>query len=121
MGISWGGLFVMLAVFFSGWKAHDWQDAKTELAASQSADKTRQIVTDITGQFGQELESKLSELRANENHTEKVIHTETVKPVFSNICASDEYVRLLNENIDKASRTLSGKPANAVHGSAAAP
>lgn len=114
-----GLLLVLIAAMSAGWQAHDWHDAKLELAASKAADETRQIVVEVTRQSGQALEEKLAELKANEIHTERVIRTETIKPVFSNVCASDDYVRLFNELATSAERTLSGKPVNPLPGSSA--
>ncbi|EER9169865.1 hypothetical protein FZ563_000022 [Escherichia coli] len=111
------GLLLILATAMSaGWQAHDWHDAKLKLAASEAAEQTRQIVVEVTQQSGEALEAKLAELRANEIHTERVIRTETIKSVFSNVCASDDYVRLFNESADQAERKLSGKPAGTLPG-----
>ncbi|MBU9848066.1 hypothetical protein [Rahnella ecdela] len=109
-------LYLMLGGAFCGWIAHGWHDAKNELAANQSAEKTRLIVTETTRQSGQALENKLSELKANEIHTEREIRTEIIKPVFSNVCATDESVRVFNQGVERAERTLSGKPADPVPG-----
>lgn len=115
-----GLLLILIAAMSAGWQAHDWHDAKLKLAASETAEETRQIVEEVTRQSGEALEVKLAELKANEIHTERVIHTETIKPVFSNVCASDDYVRLFNESADQAERKLSGKPANPLSGDVAA-
>ncbi|MBU9852771.1 hypothetical protein [Rahnella aceris] len=114
MRALWGQMLVFAAVFYIGWIAHGWHNAKLELAASQSAEKTRVIVTEATRQSGQVLEAKLAELKANEIHTEREIRTEIIKPVFSNVCATDESVRVFNQSVDQAERTLSGKPADIV-------
>ena len=111
-----GLLLILIAAMSAGWQAHDWHDAKLKLAASETAEETRQIVEEVTRQSGEALEVKLAELKANEIHTERVIHTETIKPVFSNVCASDDYVRLFNESADQAERKLSGKPAGTLPG-----
>lgn len=111
-----GLLLILIAAMSAGWQAHDWHDAKLKLTASETAEETRQIVEEVTRQSGEALEAKLAELKANEIHTERVIHTETIKPVFSNVCASDNYVRLFNESADQAERKLSGKPANPLPG-----
>lgn len=116
MRALWGRLFILGAMFWAGWTTHGWYVAHREQEKSQAAESTRQAVAELSRQSGEALEKKLAELRANETHTERVIHTETIKPVFSNICATDDYVRLLNESIDKASGTLSGKSAGAVPG-----
>lgn len=114
MRALWGQMLVFAAVFYIGWIAHGWHNAKLELAASQSAEKTRVIVTEATRQSGQVLEAKLAELKANEIHTEREIRTEIIKPVFSNVCATDESVRVFNQSVDQAERTISGKPADIV-------
>lgn len=114
MRALWGQMLVFAAVFYIGWIAHGWHNAKLELAASQSAEKTRVIVTEATRQSGQVLEAKLAELKANEIHTEREIRTEIIKPVFSNVCATDESVRVFNQSVDEAERTISGKPADIV-------
>ncbi|EAM8768553.1 hypothetical protein [Salmonella sp. ZJCDC-24] len=111
-----GLLLILVAAMSAGWQAHDWHDAKLKLAASEAAEQTRQIVVEVTQQSGEALEAKLAELRANEIHTERVIRTETIKPVFSNVCASDDYVRLFNESADQAERKLSGKPSDTLPG-----
>ncbi|UAN50084.1 hypothetical protein KGP26_20375 [Serratia sp. JSRIV002] len=116
MRAAWGQLLILVAVFYIGWIAHDWHTAKLALAANESADLTRQVVTEITRQSGEVLEKKLAELKANETHTERVIRTEVIKPVFSNVCATDEYVRVFNQSVDQAERTLSGKPDDPVPG-----
>ncbi|MDK9635070.1 hypothetical protein [Enterobacter hormaechei] len=107
-----GLLLILIAAMSAGWQAHDWHDAKLKLAANESAEQTRQIVVEVTRQSGEALEKKLAELKANEIHTERIIRTETIKPVFNNVCASDDYVRLFNEMAASTERTLSGKPVN---------
>lgn len=116
-----GLLLILVAAMSAGWQAHDWHDAKVTLAENKTAEQTRQIVAELTRQSGETLEVKIAELRGNEIHTEKVIRTEIIKPVFSNVCASDDYVRLFNESADQAERTLSGKPADALPGKPATP
>ncbi|ECZ1412839.1 hypothetical protein F7341_05330 [Salmonella enterica] len=114
-----GLLLILVAAMSAGWQAHNWHDAKLQLAASEAAEQTRQIVVEVTQQSGEALEAKLAGLKANERHTERVIRTEIIKPVFSNVCASDDYVRLFNESADQAERELSGKPADTLPGHAA--
>ncbi|WP_208950155.1 hypothetical protein [Rahnella sp. ChDrAdgB13] len=112
----WWYLFLLAAGAYMGWTAHDLRDAKLERDANRSAEQTRQVVTEVTRQSGQVLEAKIAELKANETHTEREIRTEIIKPVFTNVCATDEYVRVFNQSVDQAERTLSGKPADIVPG-----
>lgn len=115
-----GPLLLLVAAMVFGWQAHGWYDAKLTLAVNEAGDKTRQVVADATQKSGELLEEKLAELKANEVRTERVIHTETIKPVFSNVCATDDYVRLFNESAEQAERVLSGKPADPLPGHPAA-
>jgi hypothetical protein len=55
--------------------------------------------------IGHYLEDKLEAL---EWQTE--IRTEILKPVFTNVCVSDEFIRMYNATVDNTERTLSGKP-----------
>lgn len=111
-----GLVLILTAAMSAGWQAHDWHNAKLELAASKATEETRQIVVEVTRQSGEALEAKIAGLKGNEIHTEREIRTEIIKPVFSNVCASDDYVRLFNESADRAERILSGKPANTLPG-----
>lgn len=123
MGNALGSLLLLLFLTIAvsmGWTAHGWYDAKLTLAVNEAGEKTRQVVAEATQKSGERLEEKLAELKANEIHTERVIQRETIKPVFSNVCASDDYVRLFNESADKAERALSGKPADPLPGNPAA-
>jgi len=114
-----GLVLILTAAMSAGWQAHDWHNAKLQLAASKATEETRQIVVEITRQSGEALEKKLAELKANEIHTERVIRTETIKPVFNNVCASDDYVRLFNELAASTERTLSENQANNLPGESA--
>ncbi|EPB1910179.1 hypothetical protein ACRB8U_005014, partial [Escherichia coli] len=95
-----------------GWLAHDWHDARVALAEQEAMEATRHAVTEAGQQSARILEKRLEALKGNEIHTERVIHTETVRPVFRNVCATDDYVRLFNARAEAAERTLAGKPAD---------
>ena len=53
------------------------------------------------------LEDKLEAL---ESGRPKEIRTEILKPVFTNVCVSDEFIRMYNATVENTERTLSGKP-----------
>lgn len=114
-----------VGVFLTGIAAGAWfMTVSVELKASREAafrDELRGIVQEISTESAEKLESQLKELRSNEIHTEQIIRTETIKPVFSNICASDDYVRVLNQSIDRAERTLSGQSDSKMPGQPAPP
>lgn len=114
-------ILLLIAAWWLGWTMHGESQAKIELAISQVAEANRVQVEDIAGTSARQLENKLTELRANEVHTERTIRTEVIKPVFSHVCATDEYVRLFNDSTERAERTLSGKFVNPLPGTVAAP
>lgn len=118
-------LAFVVAAFLAGWYVNELQHDSTELsitrAATAAADGVRASLEDISGQSGRALENKLQELRANEHTQERVFHTETLKPVFLNVCASDEYVWLFNDSAERAERALSGKFINPLSGATPPP
>ncbi|EFI6712969.1 hypothetical protein K1502_004987 [Escherichia coli] len=107
-----GCLAILFAAMWAGWLAHDWHDARVALAEQEAMEATRRAVTEAGQQSARILEKRLEALKGNEIHTERVIHTETVRPVFRNVCATDNYVRLFNARAEAAERTLAGKPAD---------
>ncbi|WP_145491585.1 hypothetical protein [Yersinia rohdei] len=106
----------LTVVWLLGWAMHGESQAKIELAINQLAAENRVQVEDIASTSARQLEDKLTGLRANEVHTERLIRTEIIKPVFSNVCATDEFVRLFNASAESAERTLSGKSVNPLPG-----
>ncbi|AGH72562.1 hypothetical protein ACOGYG_002581 [Edwardsiella piscicida] len=125
---QWGVLLIVLAAFSAGWTVNSWRRDSVEKVANdvaqQVADKafSRESLIDKT--VARALEDKLASLKANEVHTEREIRHEVVKPVFSTVCASDEYVRLFNAAIARDEAILSGvsgKPVDRVPPDAAAP
>ncbi|CAI0760620.1 hypothetical protein [Serratia ficaria] len=118
-------LALLAAVFWAGWFTaglySDSQQLVIERAASAGAEKSRRYTEQMAGESARMLENKLAELSANETHTERVIRTEVVKPIFSNVCATADYVRLFNAATDRAERTLSGQFVGPMPGNTAAP
>jgi len=118
-------LALLAAMFCAGWFAaglySDSQQLVIERAAHAGAEQSRRYTEHMAGESARLLESKLAELSANETHTERVIRTEVVKPVFSNVCATADYVRLFNAATDRAERTLSGQFTGPMPGNTAAP
>lgn len=106
-------LAALLAAFAAGWTAAGWQRDSTDLvierAASLSAERSREAVQAVSSASGKKLETQLEELR---DVIPASIRTEVVKPVFTNVCVSADFIRMYNDAVDKAERTLSGKPEN---------
>ena len=119
--LSWLGR--LAAVFILGAAAGAWVMSLVTTSAIVREDKFREeiraLVSDSAAAAAATLDAKLSELHGNEIRTERVIHTETVKPVFRNVCATDDYVRLFNDGTAAAARTLAGGNVGTVPGSTA--
>ncbi|AXF75336.1 hypothetical protein LU604_15960 [Erwinia tracheiphila] len=115
----WVGIFTM------GVAAGAWLMTVTTASEAQREaeyrDELRGLIAGVSAESAAALNAKLTELHGNEIHTERVIHTETIQPVFRNVCASDEYVQLFNETSAAAASTLSGGGAGSLSGSVAAP
>ncbi|WP_413713043.1 hypothetical protein IBZ16_08260 [Serratia marcescens] len=107
---AWLGLLALVASFAGGWQANGWHRDSLELAVDRAAqragDESRQASENVASHSARQLESKLEALR---DAQPKEIRTEVVKPVFTRVCVSDEFVRMYNEAADKAERAISGK------------
>lgn len=114
-------LIVVALAFVWGWLTADWRRDSLELAistAAQSAgNQSRQAMQDVATASARGLENKLELLR---NGQLKEIRTEIVKPVFTNVCVSGEFVSMFNDTSAAAERALSGKPEGEMPGRAAA-
>ncbi|HCR3791939.1 TPA: hypothetical protein ON705_000220 [Proteus mirabilis] len=102
--------FAFILAFSAGWLVKGWHQDSLELVALKTANEINnaslKAQQDLASQSARALENKLEEL-ANVQPPE--IRTEIIKPVFTNLCVSDDFVRMYNEAIDSAERTLSGK------------
>lgn len=109
---QWGVRVIVLAAFTAGWKVNGWHRDSAALVAQKAAQQVAESVTQreirIDKEVAKVLEDKLSALKANEVHTEREILREVVKPVFSAVCASDDYVRLFNAAAARKEIILSG-------------
>lgn len=102
--------FAFILAFSAGWLVKGWHQDSLELVALKTANEVNNASLKaqqyLASQSARTLENKLEEL-ANVQPPE--IRTEIIKPVFTNLCVSDDFVRMYNEAIDSAERTLSGK------------
>lgn len=109
-------IFAFILTFGAGWLVKGWHQDSLELVALKTANevnnaslKARQ---DLASQSARTLENKLEEL-ANAQPLE--IRTEIIKPVFTHVCVSDDFIRMYNEAIDNSQRALSGKSTDKMH------
>ena len=102
------GVTLLVCAFIAGWTVNGLYHDSIELTAKIAVDKTRKVIEDISSQSGQRLEEKLEGIA---NAAPREIRTEIIKPVFTNVCVSDEFVSMYNQTVENIERELSGKPA----------
>lgn len=98
--------------FLAGWWCCQKYQDSNQLLIERAAQQTAAQIQRSFAATARVVEDKLQELKANERHTEKIIRTEVVKPVFNHVCATDDYVRLFNDATERDERILSGKSVN---------
>lgn len=99
----------LFAAFGAGWQSATWHNASVKLALDELATTVKRDIEQSHATAAEQLEHKLQELKANERHFEATIQTEIIKPVFKNVCVSDEFVRLYNAVAERVEHSLSGK------------
>ncbi len=101
------------AAFGAGWWVnglyHDSLQLVIEQAAKNAGDRSRAESQAISRESALKLESQLESI-ANATPTE--IRTEIIKPVFTNVCVSAEFIRMYNQTAVSIERLLSGKSIN---------
>ena len=95
--------------FLLGWKVAFWQRDSIDLTIRNTAAATGKELADISSSSGRRLEEKLEALKEAQP---REIRTEVVKPVFTNVCMSDDFVRMYNEAAAGTERALSGESAD---------
>ncbi|WP_340618514.1 hypothetical protein [Xenorhabdus entomophaga] len=103
--------------FGAGWRVNHYYRDSVELgitrAAAETGESIRQELQAISSASARQLEGKLEEIA---HAAPREIRTEVVKPVFTAVCVSPEFVRMYNETADSIERTLSGKLTDTLSG-----
>lgn len=104
------GIVLLAALAFAcGWTVAGWQRDSIDLTIRNTAAATGKELADISSSSGRRLEEKLEAIREAQP---REIRTEVVKPVFTNVCMSADFVRMYNEAAAGTERALSGKSAD---------
>lgn len=110
-------LTLLAAAFGAGWWVnglyHDSMQLAVERAATAAGDKARTESQAISRESARKLEEQLESIA---NAAPKEIRTEIIKPVFTNVCVSPEFVSMYNDTAAKIGRTVSGKPVDQMPG-----
>ncbi|MBO1916539.1 hypothetical protein J4727_17330 [Providencia rettgeri] len=101
-----------IAAFGAGWWVnglyHDSLQLNIERAAKQAGDKARAEAQAISVNRRVSLKPIGEYRQCNAQE----IRTEVIKPVFTNVCVSPEFVSLYNRAAERIERELSGKSVN---------
>lgn len=104
-------LVVVALAFVWGWLTADWRRDSLELAINSAAqvagERSRKTMQEVASDSARGLEEKLEAL---ESGRPKEIRTEIIKPVFTNVCVSADFISMFNATVENTERTLSGKP-----------
>lgn len=76
-----------------------------EQIVSAAKDAYLQGLSDLSSNYKNDLKDVLSKNK----HTKEIINNEKVKPIFVNVCASDEYVSLFNQQTEQYLKKLPSK------------
>ncbi len=111
------GLFPALVIGLivgsvAAWRTETAIHNEFQAAVWLSSVERQSLIADISDASAAALESRLEALRDNESVIERHFTHEIINPVFRNVCATDEYVRLFNESTATAARTLAGESAS---------
>lgn len=113
-------LTLFAAAFGAGWWVnglyHDSVQLAVERAATAAGGKARTESQAISRESARKLEERLESIA---NAAPKEIRTEIIKPVFTNVCVSPEFVSMYNDTAAKIGRTVSGKPVDQMPGNTA--
>ncbi|WP_336819383.1 hypothetical protein [Cedecea sp. MMO-103] len=104
-----GVLLLSVLAFVAGWRVAGWQRDSVDLAIRNTAAATGKQLATIASTSGRQMEEKLEAIK---NAQPREIRTEVVKPVFTSVCLSDDFVRMYNDAAARTERALSGKPVN---------
>lgn len=106
-------LWALIIGLCAGWFTQSWYQDSVQLvvdkAARATGEKLRDELVTVSADSSRQLEQQLEGLK---NAAPVEIRTEIVKPVFTNVCVTDDFVRMYNSAASAAERALSGKPAD---------
>ncbi|MEX6205103.1 hypothetical protein AB6G29_24130 [Providencia hangzhouensis] len=91
---------LLACAFGAGWKVNSFYHDSIELTAHKTAVKIKGDIEKISSESGQKLEEQLEGIA---NAAPREIRTEIIKPVFTNVCVSDEFVSMYNQTAENMS------------------
>lgn len=96
-------------VFFGGMKFNEYQTDSSNLDKEKHQQELEIERSKAADEVAQRVLTGLSSWKKNTETVYKEMHYEKTKPVFYNVCASDDYVSLFNQRQEEAKRVLKSK------------
>lgn len=97
----------LLAMAASGWFTRGWFEDSKRLAVEQDRKALVDEIREGQAKIAEEVEARLSELKANERIIDRGVIREIQKPIYQRVCLEPTAIRLLN---DAARGTRSAEP-----------
>lgn len=97
-------------VFFGGMKFNEYQTDSSNLDKEKHQQELEIERSRAADEVAQRVLTGLSNWKKNTETVYKEMHYEKTKPVFYNVCASDDYIRMFNERQQQAINALTNKP-----------
>lgn len=104
-----GFIIFSALVFFGGMKFNEYQTDSNNLDKEKHQQELEIERNKAADEVAMRVLNGLSDWKKNTETVYKEMHYEKTKPVFYNVCASDEYVSLFNQRQKEAERVLKSK------------
>lgn len=104
-----GFIIFSALVFFGGMKFNEYQTDSSNLDKEKHQQELEIERSKAADEVAQRVLTGLSSWKKNTETVYKEMHYEKTKPVFYNVCASDDYVSLFNQRQEEAKRVLKSK------------
>lgn len=104
-----GFIIFSALVFFGGMKFNEYQTDSSNLDKEKHQQELEIERSRAADEVAQRVLTGLSNWKKNTETIYKEMHYEKTKPVFYNVCASDDYVSLFNQRQKEAERVLKSK------------
>lgn len=84
------------AIGTGGWLARGWFEDSKDLAAVEAQHALAAEIREGQAEISEQVEQRLSELRANERVIDRGVIREIQKPIYQRVCLEPDAIRLLN-------------------------
>lgn len=107
-------LGVVLAAFFLGMRYENLSTKETQLKDTKAEQKITEERNKAADEVAVRVLDGLSNWKKNTETVVREMHFETTKPVFYNVCATDDYVRMFNSVQQQSRDALADKSKSTV-------